>query len=72
LINKMEENNLNMMFMSSKDKNTFSYCSFFIKLVDRTAPVTVSFSDFFPANDLFTLSFSGKSIADIVSAFYIP
>lgn len=67
----MEENNLNMMFMSSEDKNTFSYCSFFIKLVDRTAPVTVSFSDFLPTNDLFTLSFSGKSIADVVSAFYI-
>jgi len=69
---QMEENNFNMMFMLGKDKNTFSYCSFFIKLADRTAPVTVSFSDFFPANDLFTLSFSGKSIADIASAFYIP
>jgi len=67
----MEENNFNMMFMSGKDKNTFSYCSFFIKLADRTAPVTVSFSDFLPTNDLFTLSFSGKSIADVVSAFYI-
>jgi len=68
----MEENNFNMMFMLGKDKNTFSYCSFFIKLADRTSPVTVSFSDFLPTNDLFTLSFSGKSIEDIVSAFYIP
>jgi len=69
---QMEENYLNTMFMSGKDKDTFSYSSFFVRLADRTSPVTVSFSDFFPATDLFTLSFSGKSIADIVSAFYIP
>jgi len=69
---QMEENYLNTMFMSGKDKDTFSYSSFFVRFSDRTSPVTVSFSDFLPTNDLFTLSFSGKSIADIVSAFYIP
>jgi len=68
----MEENYLNTMFMSGKDKDTFSYSSFFVRLADRTSPVTVSFSDFLSTADLFTLSFSGKSIADIISAFYIP
>lgn len=68
----MEGNYLNMLFMTGKDNDTFSYSSFFVRLTDKTVPATVSFSDFLPADNLFTLSFNGQSVTDIVSAFYIP
>jgi len=35
VVMQMEENYLNTMFMSGKDKDTFSYSSFFVRLADR-------------------------------------